>query len=426
MAYLLLVLLAWLAGYSGAADAQAYSASGQLRGLWSLSAQNPLSPAYLAQHVLQGQGQGPGPGLMAAPANRALLEAELHASAKGLSASATLQGQADGSGNTHASAWINELYGSLDAGAWQLSAGKKIVGWDVGYGFRPNDVVQQEQRRSFVSTTAIGRPLAMAEYFDATLAAALVWVNPAQGRASSSAQDSTADEQALAARVYYRAGAADLHGFARYGAQNGTSLGAAVAWVATEALEIHASGRYLRHNPGLVMGAASALLQRSSPWQPQMQANLTQALLGASWTTEGQHSLLLEAWWDGTAPSGKQWQEWGRRNRALAASIPVLPQFQHELAYNIAWQSQLLSGAANLRRQNVFARWSWQRGAWQPALDLLWTPEDGGRIVTATLVWQGDQVKLDAGIRAYAGSSASVIRQLPVAKMAYVAATWSF
>ena len=27
---------------------------------------------------------------------------------------------------------------------WQWSAGKKVLSWDVGYGFRPNDVVQQE------------------------------------------------------------------------------------------------------------------------------------------------------------------------------------------------------------------------------------------------------------------------------------------
>ena len=42
---------------------------------------------------------------------------------------------------------VNQLNTALDLGPWQLSAGKKVLGWDVGYGFRPNDVVQQETRR---------------------------------------------------------------------------------------------------------------------------------------------------------------------------------------------------------------------------------------------------------------------------------------
>ena len=39
---------------------------------------------------------------------------------------------------------------SAEHGAWAFSAGKKVLGWDVGFGFRPNDVVQQEARRSLL------------------------------------------------------------------------------------------------------------------------------------------------------------------------------------------------------------------------------------------------------------------------------------
>ena len=42
------------------------------------------------------------------------------------------------------------------AGAWEWTAGRKVVGWDVGYGFRPNDLVQQEQRRTLVSQPCKG------------------------------------------------------------------------------------------------------------------------------------------------------------------------------------------------------------------------------------------------------------------------------
>ena len=54
---------------------------------------------------------------------------------------------------------VNELHVAWDLGAWQLAAGKKVLGWDVGYGFRPNDVVQQEVRRTQFGQTPEGRPL---------------------------------------------------------------------------------------------------------------------------------------------------------------------------------------------------------------------------------------------------------------------------
>src|SRR5438445_2388540 len=87
--------------------------------------------------------------------------------------SAQAEGQA-----TSSTARFNELYASGDFGAWQMSAGKKVVGWDVGYGFRPNDVVQQEQRRTLLTLTQEGRPLLQLERFDAETASSLVWVNP--------------------------------------------------------------------------------------------------------------------------------------------------------------------------------------------------------------------------------------------------------
>jgi hypothetical protein len=49
---------------------------------------------------------------------------------------------------------LNELHAAWDLGAWQLAAGKKVLGWDVGYAFRPNDVVQQEARTRAVRADA--------------------------------------------------------------------------------------------------------------------------------------------------------------------------------------------------------------------------------------------------------------------------------
>lgn len=283
------------------------------------------------------------------PASYTTLEAELRASGRGVTAVATLQQRQTGSSSDNR-AWFNELYASHDGGAWQFSAGKKIVAWDVGYGFRPNDMVQQEERRSLVSTTLEGRPLLLAEHFNAETAWSLVWVNP-----TGAVDDPGGKEPALATRFYQRTGAVDWYGFARSGAQTGTSMGAAVAWVASDALELHGSARLSDH-------AAS------------------QVLLGGTWTTENQLSLLAEAWWDGTA--------------AL--------------------------------QRNLMLRLSWQHDAWQPALDVLYTPQDRGRVLTASLNWQGDRVQVQGGLRHYGGPAQSVLAQLPSRRQAYLALTWAF
>ncbi len=279
------------------------------------------------------------------------LESELRASGRGVSAIVTLQQQAVSGGATSSNAWVNELYVSHDAGAWQFSVGKKIVAWDVGYGFRPNDVVEQELRRTLVYSTPQGRPLLIAEHFNAETAWSWVWVNP-----TASIDVLGAGERALAARVYRRDGAVDWHGFARVGVHSGASVGAAAAWVASEALELHGSLRVGR--------------------------NLKQLLAGGTWTHQSQVSLLAEAWRDSTA--------------------------------------------LGTLRSNVFVRATWQHEAWQPALDLLYTPADQGRVLTASVTWQGDRVQVQGGLRAYAGPPNALLLQLPVQRMAFVAGTWTF
>jgi hypothetical protein len=45
---------------------------------------------------------------------------------------------------------------------------------------------------------------------------------------------------------------------------------------------------------------------------------------------------------------------------------------------------------------------------------------------TASLVWQGDRVKLEGGLRTTGGPASAVVRQLPVQRQGYVTGTWAF
>lgn len=432
--------------------------SGQLRTSWLDKRAARQGPVAQANARL--------PGVAAAEPSAATWQAEWRAATRtrtgagglGLHASGTVQHRHTQGGGSHSTGWLNEavVSGSFAAvaarspgdgeasgpgagagqasglAAWQWSVGKKVVSWDVGYAFRPNDVVQQEVRRGLVPSALTGRPLLMAEHFDADTAWSLVWVNPTKGKALDDMGRSP-DEAALAVRVYHRAGAADWHGFARWGRRTGGSVGAAVSWVATDALELHASVRHFAHadalhaaDPSSASPAGTALLARN-PWQPVLTGPGQQLLVGGTWTGERQISLLAEVWYDGAALSKAQWAQWTARNQRLPrwadAGAPA-----EAVAGNLAWQASAFSAAAtgSLHRQNVYARLSWTHEGWQPALDVLFHPADRGHIVTASLTWQGDRVKVEGGVRVNAGPATAVVRQLPVGRQVYLSGTWAF
>ncbi len=360
------------------------------------------------------------PGIVTLPGSDPALETELHASAWGLAGIATVRQQRLEGDRLRNHAWFNELTWSGGGASWQFSAGKKIVGWDVGYGFRPNDMVEQETRRTLLAVTPDGRPLLMAEHFDAKTAWSFVLVNPTKPRAQRGAE-----EPALAMRVYQRDGAIDWHGFARYGAHTGASLGAAAAWVASDAVELHASVRALNAADSTAIDSAATGLVRTNPWLDATVHHASQALVGGTWTNADQFSVLAEAWWDGTALSNAHWDDWNTRNRQLAVLIGS-PAPVSAVAGNLAWQGSAFNASSSLRRANLFVRASWTQDKWQPALDMLYTPADSGRVVTASLGWQGDRVRIDGGLRVYGGPSSAVLAQLGIRSVAYLAGTWSF
>lgn len=364
------------------------------------------------------------PGINGAAQDSLLLEAEWKARRGPLSATLYAQHlQLDHAGGASSHAAVNELYASGDWGAaagWQYSLGRKLVSWDVGYAFRPNDMVAQEERRTLVGNYNRGRPLLQLERFSAETAWSLVWVNPAR-------QDGQgADEEALALRVYRRAGGWDLHGFARYGREQHASLGAAFSVVASDAMELHASARLNERSLVWRADPQAALPSPTLPWRRERQPVSGQLLLGGTWTNEAQLSLILEYWWDSQALSRSGWAAWRDRGAQLAQmAISAPPALRPALAGNLAWQAQGFANSS-LLQHNVYARLSGTHGAWAWAGDLLWTPQDGGRILTASISWQGDRWNLQAGLRQWAGPADSVIAQLPTRRLAFAAAAWAF
>ncbi len=386
--------------------------SGKWRVQWDERGATRLGPLAQANAVV--------PGTWSGAVDTATVLGEMRGIGRGWQITGTVQQQTHGAAHG-ASAWLNEAVLTHDAQSWQWSAGKKIVSWDVGYGFRPNDMVQQEERRTLVSTTPEGRPVLMAEHFNADTAWSWVWVNPTHQR---DAQGSA--EPALAARVYQRQGALDLHGFARVGAHTRASLGAALAWVANDATELHASWRAYSRADARRSAAGATELDRASPWMKRQIGRGTQAVVGLTWTHESQFSVMAEAWWDGTALSAAQWQDWRTRNAALGALA------QHgappgAVAGNLAWQGDAFSASGgSLHQRNLYLRLSWEHEGWQPTFDVLYHPTDAGRLLTAGVLYKGDRYQVQAVLRASGGPMSSVMAQLPAARQANISYTMSF
>ena len=421
----LATLLALAALPASADDTSALPSTAQpgteFRLRWDASSANPQGP-LAAAHALW-------PAIAAPTPSAAVAEVELRQ---------TLRGQALGqplalavnllawheqpeARTGHSQARVNELSASTEAGPWSLSAGKKILGWDVGYGFRPNDFVQQEQRRTLLSVTPEGRPLLQAEHFGADSASTVLWVNPQQLHATDD-RSRGAQESALALRHCQRRGAADGFVFGRLAQRTGASLGAALAWVASDSLELHASARALQRHDGWQLAPAAADRPLpGNPWQQTTLGPAQQWLLGGQWTGAAQQSLLVEAWHDSSTLSDDQWSVWARRNTALAGSpTPTMAR-----AANLAWQATPLN-TPNLRRDTLFVRLAWQPERWLLSLDALLQPADQGHSLTAALQWQGERLRLNASLRVYGGPANALLRQLPQQRVGVLAAHWAY
>jgi hypothetical protein len=311
---------------------------------------------------------------------------------------------------------VNELSFDRAAGSGFLTAGKKVMSWDVGYAFRPIDVVQQEDRRALRTPTLEGVPMLAWEAFDAERALTVVLSNPGRGRASQ-----PRDDGALAVRLYRRIEASDQYAVLRLSRRNGIEGGAACSHVEGDALELHASILLQqRHEQWMGAGAPQQVLTRD-PAHWQRFDGGGKALVGMTWTTEDKLSLFAEAWIDRAAFTGAQWNAWQKRNSALQAmSLPA----PLRLA-NLAWNADSLQ-TSSLRQRNVMVRASQNRGDTELAADVLWMPEDGGRISSASWTWKSSPWLASLSVRSFAGNPNSIVRALPLRSLAIASLQHSF
>ena len=321
----------------------------------------------------------------------------------------------------------NEAYVDFGAGGNRFTVGKKILSGDVGYGFRPIDVLQREQRLQVLPPTLEGVPHLAWERYTADSAWSIVLANPGHRERADAKHDGS-----LAVRANRRAGGADLHGVARFSDRYRAEAGGAVSAVPYESLELHASflvqRRGERQVPLVEPATNAELLDPNRAIGTETLSMPRKALGGLTWTLESGWSLIAETWWDGSAPTAADWKRLGdeARQRTALLGAPGVPALA--VAGSIAASTQLFQ-APSLSRRAALAHLGWSDpagGRWSGALDVLRTLEDGGWSVTASLAWESDRLRCDAGLRRFGGGPDSAFRLLPERSIAFAGAGFAF
>jgi hypothetical protein len=314
----------------------------------------------------------------------------------------------------------NEAFVDFSLGGQRFSAGKKVLSGDVAYAFRPIDVLQRESRMQLMPPSLEGIPMLSWDNFSTDGAWSLVFANPGHQRRGEAREDGS-----LALKLYRRVATADFHGVLRNSTRYGLELGAATSWVPDDALELHASllvqKRGERRLPLADNASVQDLLTADSALVTETIASPRKALVGGTWTTAEGFSVLGELWWDGTAPAAADWQRLARQaaQRALLGGLPGVP--AAAVAGATAASTRMFD-QGNLAQRGMLARLAWSdpAGRWSASADVLKSLGDGGWTLTAALAWQGERLRLDAGLRRYGGPSDSAYRLLPERGVAFV------
>nr|VFK52882.1 MAG: hypothetical protein BECKTUN1418F_GA0071002_10148 [Candidatus Kentron sp. TUN]VFK53443.1 MAG: hypothetical protein BECKTUN1418E_GA0071001_10168 [Candidatus Kentron sp. TUN] len=315
---------------------------------------------------------------------------------------------------------VNELYYDAQIAGQEISFGKKIMSWGVGYGFRPLDVVQREDRRRLFLRTLEGVKFVAGDYFTDDSAFTLAYINSDRGQ-----DDDRIDEESLALKYYRLQDNTDIHAVARLSGRSGIEAGVGFSHVVNEGLEGHGSILYQnRYNKRInrLTESGSPLLATGNPIQERSFRNGVKALLGATWTHASGISLLGEFWFDNAAYSGNEWDD---LRQLTWSQLGLLGTGQDGAVYsNIGASTEFLS-QSNLLQQNLLLRISHDsQDAIDSALDLLYTPEDRGWTLTAALTHERDNQNFELGLRIFGGHPDSAYHAIPTSSTVYL--TWQF
>ena len=352
----------------------------------------------------------------AVPARTSRQDLDLRLRDGGFNAEGTLRWQAAQDAAPDQHGIVDQFYydGEFDGGlGW--TAGKKVMSWGAGFGFRPLDVILRENLRLVAQPPLVGTPLLAVEHFTADEAWTLAWTRPGAGAGSDDSTDSS-----LALHWYRLAGGNDWDTVARLSHRRGIETGLGVTHVVGAEWSLYTAALYESRYPQLLNPLAEngGLFATADPMTEVFKRNGVKAVAGAQWTGESGWSALAEAWYDGDAYTRAEWQRLDAltaRQRALAGLAPP-----SAILGNAGWSSQAYL-APNILRENLLLHVSYDdRDGFKPYAEWLETPRDRGVVRTVGASIEGNRQRTAFGLRQLGGAADSAYAQAPVKRMAWV------
>lgn len=365
---------------------------------------NDASPYRIAPPVMPAQNRG------------LRQDLELRLREGGFNAQGTLRWQASQGATPEQHAIANQFYHDGELGnGFGFTVGKKVMSWGVGFGFRPLDIVQRENRRGVNLPAPVGLPLLAIEHFGTQEAWTLAWVRPGAGDGGNDGRDGS-----LAFHGYRLAGNDDLHAVARLSHRRGFEAGLGATRVLGDEWAIHGAALYERRYRKTLnlLAESGGLLAAADPMTPTLHRHGLKAVAGAQWTGASGWSVLMEGWYDADAYRRAEWRRLDTltaRQRALAGVAPTAA-----IAGNIAWSSTAYRNT-NLLRENLLLRLAHDdRDDFKPYAELLVTPRDGGRVLTLGAAQANDRQHIAGGLRQFGGTANSAYAQAPIARIVWI------
>ncbi|WP_444919528.1 hypothetical protein ACJJID_11015 [Microbulbifer sp. CnH-101-G] len=281
---------------------------------------------------------------------------------------------------------------------WDLLAGKRRLDYGVSYAHRPLDLFLPMERNPVSLRTNEGVAVVSASRFTASGELSLMLVD-----ANASQLIDEALPKGIAARWYQLEGESEWQLLGYLDDQRGLNIGA--SWVATygESWELHSEGRYQQHYRQWLKpdGPEASVSPREGE-----QSDGWQALLGMTWAHRAGHTVIAEYWFDSRAWHTRDWKKLSENARWYREQ-------------GVRWDGiRYASAAAFLsegrNRHNVMLHWRLSNHNYNPKLDLLYSPDDGGLVVTTGIHREmNSNWTLGASIRYFGGAKQSYFAQLP-------------
>lgn len=324
------------------------------------------------------------------------LDANLEIQGLRLAATASWHKQGEDNG---ADLRFSEAFYDFALGDWLVSAGKKKLDWDVGYGFRPLDMFSPTDSLAIYNAVPPGAMMLVGDYFTDSGNISLLCNETRSDYLLRGVK--VAASFGCGGRYYHYFDGFEAQLVAHYDEKLGGRVGGSAQTVIGESLELHASLLWQQNyrSPGfdmLAIGRHSFMPEVDTLWQK----GALQGLWGVNYSLASGITLIAEYWHDGRAPSDSQW-----RDVIRASKQAVQNDHQRILRGHFATQ--------NLFRDNLMLHVRTSNEVWRPQLSWLVNPNDNSMFIDGRLCYHGlSQSQLCAGLRQYAGGRESIYEQL--------------